>query len=216
MNFQYINDEIGNWKMRMRIPVSGISDQVMILLHGWTGDENSMWVFESRLPKDASLAALRGLYKTPIGGYSWHPFLEHQWPAFKDFIPAINSLNDLFNNSDFIISKQSKVSLIGFSQGAALAYSYAFQFPERVASLASLSGFLPDNIELVINRVNFHGMPVYITHGSEDELVPVSKAKYAAETLSRAGARVSYCEENVGHKLSATCFNGMESFFENL
>jgi phospholipase/carboxylesterase len=216
MDFQYLNDEIGNWRLRMRIPVSGISDKVMILLHGWTGDENSMWVFESRLPKDASLLALRGLYNTPIGGYSWHPFLEHKWPAFDDFIPAINSLNALFNHLHFIISEQSKVSLIGFSQGAAFAYSFSFEFPERVASLASLSGFLPDNIEPVINRADFQGMPVYITHGSKDELVPVSKAKYAAEILSRVGARVSYCEENVGHKLSATCFNGMESFFNNI
>ena len=216
MDFKYINDEIGDWKMRIRIPISGISDDVMILLHGWTGDENSMWVFESRIPKDASLAALRGLYNTPIGGYSWHPFLEHKWPAFNDFIPAINSLNDLFNNSNFIISEHSKISLIGFSQGAAFAYSFAFRFPERVASLASLSGFLPENIEPVVNRVNFQGMPIYISHGSKDDLVPVSKAKYAADTLSRAGARVSYCEENVGHKLSASCFNGMESFFSNI
>jgi hypothetical protein len=31
--------------------------------------------------------------------------------------------------------------------------------------------------------------------------------------LERAGAQVTYCEEDVGHKLSAPCFNALKSFF---
>jgi hypothetical protein len=31
--------------------------------------------------------------------------------------------------------------------------------------------------------------------------------------LEKAGATVTYCEEDVGHKLSAGCFRGLESYF---
>jgi phospholipase/carboxylesterase len=53
----------------------------------------------------------------------------------------------------------------------------------------------------------------YATHGIRDELVPVSKARRAVELLEKAGAKVTYCEDDVGHKLSATCFRGMQEFF---
>ena len=74
---------------------------------------------------------------------------------------------------------------------------------------------MPNDVETSIDNINFKDLPIYITHGSLDELVPVKKARTAVEVLSRAGAKVSYCEESVGHKLSAACFNGMESFFNS-
>jgi hypothetical protein len=47
-----------------------------------------------------------------------------------------------------------------------------------------------------------------------DDLVPVNRARLTVELLEKAGARVIYCEENVGHKLSANCFRGMGEFFK--
>ncbi len=36
--------------LKYRIPEGVGPHPVALLLHGWTGDENSMWVFESKLP----------------------------------------------------------------------------------------------------------------------------------------------------------------------
>jgi predicted esterase len=55
-----------------------------------------------------------------------------------------------------------------------------------------------------------------MAHGTLDELVPVVRARQAVALLQQAGAQVDYCEDNVGHKLSATCFRSMQVFFEDV
>ena len=105
---------------------------------------------------------------------------------------------------------------MGFSQGAALAYTMAMMYPERIASLAGLSGFLPDGATTWLGPNRLKGLPVFIAHGTEDELVPIERARLSVELLEKAGATVTYCEDNVGHKLSAKCFRGLEAFYQQV
>jgi predicted esterase len=55
-----------------------------------------------------------------------------------------------------------------------------------------------------------------MAHGTQDALVPVARARQARQILLEAGAQVTYCEDDVGHKLSASCFRGLETFFARL
>jgi phospholipase/carboxylesterase len=206
--------EIDGWVVRQRVPVGDSPHALFLMLHGWTGDEDSMWVFAARLPKDAWLVAPRGLYKAPIGGYGWHTHKSKVWPWVDDFYPALESLQSLLTPENFPLADLTNLRLVGFSQGAALAYAYALSFPGRVHSLAGLSGFLPDGAHVLAHDLPLRDKPVFIAHGTEDELVPVERARQAVDLLNQAGARVSYCEDNVGHKLSADCFRGMQAFFE--
>ena len=65
--------EIDGWVFRRRIPSGRGPHPLILMLHGWTGDEHAMWIFASRLPAEAMLLAPRGLHDTPYGGYAWHP-----------------------------------------------------------------------------------------------------------------------------------------------
>lgn len=188
---------------------------VMLLLHGWTGDEDSMWVFTPRLPTDRLFIAPRGLYQAPRGGYSWYAE-RHSWPQMADFQQTIEELLKLLTPARFQRGEFSELHLVGFSQGAALAIAFTLLYPERVTSLAVLSGFLPDDATLSSSLPGLLGMPVFITHGSQDTIVPVNRARQAAELFENAGAQVSYCEDDVGHKLSANCFRGLERFYRSL
>ncbi len=47
--------ELDHWIIRVREPESTGSYPVILLLHGWTGDENAMWVFANRLPRNSLL-----------------------------------------------------------------------------------------------------------------------------------------------------------------
>jgi phospholipase/carboxylesterase len=99
------------------------------------------------------------------------------------------------------------------SQGAALAYAFTLLHPERVRALAALAGFLPEGAASHLSEAQLRGLPVYISHGTQDQLVPVDRSRQAVELFDQVGAEVSYCESEVGHKLSAACFGGMEVFF---
>jgi phospholipase/carboxylesterase len=87
------------------------------------------------------------------------------------------------------------------------------KYPHRVESLAGLSGFLPEGAANLVKERPLVDKAVFVTHGTQDDLVPVARARRSVELLEMAGAQVTYCEEQVGHKLSSACFRGMESFF---
>lgn len=205
--------QIGDINLRVYTPPGDGPYPVILLLHGWTGDENSMWIFSPHLPPGHVLIAPRGLYPSPLGGYSWHPFQNKAWPNVEDFYPAIETINQIlddvyFNNADF-----SRLSVVGFSQGAALAYTYLIKHPPIFVKFAGLSGFLPEGIEDILSGRPLEGKQGYVTHGTQDNLVPIARARRSVELLESAGAQITYCEGDVGHKLSIECFRGMETFF---
>lgn len=205
---------IGEWTLRVR---DGLGDKpwpVLVMLHGWTGNENVMWVFAPRLPRRFLILAPRGIYPSPLGGYAWHSHAAGAWPAIEDFLPAVNALLGLLNARNFPGGEFSQVHLAGFSQGTALAYAFTLLHPTRVASLAALAGFMPERAGEWIAGQPLAGLPVFVSHGRFDELVPVERARNAVTLLDRAGADVSYCEEDVGHKLAADCFRGLGAFFD--
>lgn len=206
------------WIFHQRLPdgsAHGSGPHPMILmLHGWTGDENSMWIFADRLPKNALLVAPRGTHSAPGGGFSWH---EHKmrWPTLDDFRPSAQALMGWITPENFPTWDGSALRLVGFSQGAALVFTMAMLYPNRSAAVAALSGFLPDGADALLKGQPLKNKPVFLAHGTQDELVEVAKARSAAQVLRQAGARVDYCEDNVGHKLSASCFRSLEAFFQD-
>jgi phospholipase/carboxylesterase len=83
----------------------------------------------------------------------------------------------------------------------------------RITALAALSGFMPLDAEEIVTPGLLQGKPVFIAHGTQDDLVPVDRARSAAAILEKAGAQVTLCEDEVGHKLSLGCFQSLEAFF---
>ncbi|PWB53840.1 MAG: hypothetical protein C3F13_08005 [Anaerolineales bacterium] len=205
---------IGGWVMRVHQPEGTGPFPVILLLHGWTGDERSMWVFSPRLPRNALMIAPRGLFKAAGAGYSWYPEISKRWPWMADFQRAVERLLPVLSEKYFPSGDFSNLHLVGFSQGAAFAYSIAIMHSELVTSLAGLSGFLADGASDWLRPTRLQGMPVFIAHGTQDKLVPVEKARQSVADLERAGASVTYCEDDVGHKLSIKCFHGLEAFFQ--
>jgi phospholipase/carboxylesterase len=105
----------------------------------------------------------------------------------------------------------SRLSFVGFSQGAAFSFAYAMHHPDRVTQLAALAGFLPTGSEAKLAALT--GMSIFIAHGTKDETVPVSMARDGRLALEAAGANVHYCESDTGHKLSANCAAELKQFF---
>lgn len=210
--------QIDEWILRVRVPEGRGPHPVILLLHGWTGDENAMWIFTRKFPKNYLLISPRGLCEAPIGGYSWYVMTKGKdWPGVDDFRLAVNALVDLIDTwptfaappADF-----SNLRLAGFSQGAALTYAFSLIHPERVTALAGLAGFLPEGSSTLFSGHPLQDKPVFISHGSQDDLVPIEKGRQAVRFFDLLGAQVTYCESDAGHKLSADCFRGMEAFFQ--
>jgi phospholipase/carboxylesterase len=185
---------------------------VILMLHGWTGDENSMWIFASKMPAGALLIAPRGVFNSSLGGYSWYKDIIDKLPALEDFSDAIDQIETALHSDLFSMGDFSRLRLVGFSQGAALAYTLAFRGVNGIKAIAGLSGFVPNGTEKLIDENPLSGLPVFVAHGTRDNIVPVDRARHGLELLKNAGAQVTYCEDDVGHKLSASCFRAMKDF----
>lgn len=215
--------EFEQWTLRYHLPEGEGPHPILLLIHGWTGDENVMWIFTSHLSPRYLILAPRGIYPADEGGFGWEPRDGPGWPKMGDFRPAVDGLlqmleklknGSLGGKPQFPDVDFSKLSLMGFSQGAALAYTLALTHPERIQRLAGLAGFLPADAERIIGLRPLQGKKIFVAHGTRDERVPVERARVAVRLLEQAGADVTYCEEDVGHKLAASCFHGLDRYFE--
>jgi len=165
------------------------------------------------LPKDAWLVAPRGLYAASKGGYAWHSDFSRAWVDIEDFRPAIEALWQLLTPQNFPEVDLNNIGLVGFSQGAALAYSMALTLPQRIHCLAGLAGFMPGNADRWVESQPLHGKNVFLAHGERDEIVRLDRAIHAVSVLERAGAQVTRCFDDVSRKLGGSCFRGLENYF---
>lgn len=207
------------WTIRVRQATEEPA-RFMLLLHGWTGDENSMWIFANRLPETLWIAAPRAPYPSEKGGYSWRPMnslRDQDWslPTLSDLRPAAESLIRLVDEvSSSAGVDASQFDLAGFSQGGALTNVLALLYPQRVRKAAVLAGFMPAGVDDLLERRVLAGKPFFVAHGTQDAMVPFERARGSIELLEKGGAQVTFCEAEVGHKLSAECLRAFEAFFK--
>ena len=203
------------WTLRVR-GASTLPARLLLMLHGRTGDEDSMWVFAHKFPGDVWLVAPRAPHPALPSGYSWVPAAlpEDQRASlvdFRDSAMSVVSMLDAFAEQHHIGADQFDIT--GFSQGAALACAVALAHPDRIRRLAMLAGFVPQGVEEIIAAQPLKGIPVFVAHGTQDELVAIDYARESVSLLEQAGAHLTYCEARIGHKVSAGCLRELQRFF---
>jgi phospholipase/carboxylesterase len=215
-----------SWNLRVR-HASEEPARFMLLLHGWTGDENSMWLFARNFKTDLFIVAPRAPHPAKIGGYSWRAVptskqrpdqgKTRSLPMLMDLKPAAESLIKLVDDISVSIGVDAaQFEVAGFSQGGAMVNVLALLYPHRIRKAAVLAGFMPDGVDELLDRQVLKDVPFFVAHGSQDILITVEQARSSIELLEKAGAQVTYCEAEVGHKVSADCTRGLESFFSTL
>ncbi|MDR3575144.1 MAG: alpha/beta fold hydrolase [Anaerolineaceae bacterium] len=207
-----------NWTVRLRHPKDPTrASKVVLLLHGWTGDEFSMWIFTNQLPDNILLLAPRAPFKTDTTGFGWTETHHEGFATASDFSMVSDALIDRIQALISSLNLPTlPINLIGFSQGAALSYYLAASYPDQIGKVACLAGFLPNGIEPIIENGLLAEKEFFIAHGTQDETVPVSYAREAAQKLQDGNARLIYCEDNTGHKLGASCFRGLNAFIKSI
>lgn len=138
---------------------------------------------------------------------------ENGWPRLSEFKEVAGKLMTAFQQwAEGTSAPVETFDVMGFSQGAAMAYALAAFYPQRVHSVIALAGFLPAEDPLPDRYTDLKDKKIYVAHGSKDNVIPVSMAQEAVRALKVAGAEVVYCESDVGHKLSAPCLRGLTEF----
>jgi phospholipase/carboxylesterase len=210
------------WTLRIREAASQPA-RLLLMIHGYTGDENSMWVFARDLPSHFWMVAPRAPYPSEMTGYSWRPLQAGTFgrPSLEELIPhaeALIRLVDAYQASVGIEAsseRRRRIDVMGFSQGAAMASVLTFLYPARIRRIGILAGFVPSGLEEYAAKRPLEGKSVFVAHGTQDETVPIDRARASMEILEQAGAKIIYCEDEVGHKVSLNCMRALRSYLEN-
>ena len=171
-----------------------------------------MWIFARGLTPYLIFAP-RGPIRSEEG-FSWaSQKILAEFSSFTDFLEVSDRLGDwatAFPTN--YLTENLPIYLIGFSQGAALALILSIRFPERFNRVAILSGFLPAGSQENLEDNTLSGSSFFFSHGKNDDIVPFIHGQKAAEVIKSAGAKVTFCNSETGHKLDAQCFKNLHSF----
>jgi predicted esterase len=206
-----------DWTLRVRESTNP-SPRFMLLIHGLTGDENSMWIFARNLSSDYWMVAPRAQRASQMeqGGYTWRSSISEteDRPTLEELRASAEALIRLVDEYSASINVNASLfDVMGFSQGAAMCSLLAFLYPQRIRKVGILAGFVPRGLEELVSQRPLEDKPFFVAHGTKDETVSIESARASIEILEQAGALVTYCEDEVGHKVSVTCLRALKSFF---
>lgn len=201
---------------RVKQPAATGPHPTVMMIHGRAGNEEVMWVFARALPPSWLVVAPRAIQVDPDdGGYSWHPRQADEWPSLPMFDEGVAAVHRFIHAlPDLYQADLERVYLMGFSQGAAVAYATALRHPGLVKGIAGLVGFVPTETDAAVANAPLEGLPVFMAAGREDERIPLSVSRQAAEVMRAAGADVEYHEYDTGHKLNAQGMRELKAWWD--
>lgn len=203
------------WTMRVRPASHSDAGHVIVLLHGWTGDEYSMDLFSSWMPISSTLIFPRAPVPAQPTGFGWLPHADHNQSSFTDFAKVCLPLwNRIVNQLNELHLSSNKISIVGFSQGAALAITMATLYASQINNTVILAGYLPDNMPGGTPD-SLRNQNIFIAHGIRDDIIPYNCAQQIRNYFVRSGAHVTFCESNSGHKLTTRCLAELAKFLND-
>jgi phospholipase/carboxylesterase len=96
-----------------------------------------------------------------------------------------------------------KIVLAGFSQGGAIALQTALRHAERLAGVLALSTYLPLAAKLQEAGAANRATPIFMAHGSFDDIIPLRRAEQSRDLLKQAGYPVEWRVYPMPHSVSA-------------
>ncbi len=125
------------------------------------------------------------------GGYSWYDF------AGDAQTGVVRSRGMLMELLDHCRDKEGYASedtvLFGFSQGCLMTVDVGLRYGHRLGGLVGVSGYV-HRPEALLVELSAHAkeVPVLITHGTQDPLVPFEPARGQFEQLKSAGLKLEW------------------------
>lgn len=186
---------------RAHLPEGAGPFPALVLVHGWQGNEQVMDAFHSVLPAGAARFNPRAPFAAGPG-FGW--FLDRGRAGDDTFPAGLEALRAFVAGLPRAYPVDpDRITLMGFSQGAAIGAALLLAAPALARGAALLAGVLPDQAAAWAAPDRLAGKPIFMAHGTRDDILPVTDARAARAVLAGAGAALTYHEYPIGHKLSA-------------
>ena len=199
------------------IPVSRKNNLrvAIIAIHGWKGNRSSMEHVANALNmKYAHWTFIQGPYVVSDNEYSWFDGNEKEGWRYQESFDLLHHAILNLNKSGI---PNSKIFLLGFSQGACLAMEFIIRQEFSLGGVIPIAGFIGKKDRFKNDIVDgAQDTPVLLIHGSKDEMVLPVESKIALKLLSDAGYEVKLETLAVGHKIPLQAKSLIENFINKV
>ena len=161
-------------------------------------DACAWWIIDmARIAADQAVGRIRDLSQEIPKGLA---------PARETMLVFLKEVEQYLN------ADPRKTILGGFSQGAMLSCDVMLRTRQPYAGLIQLSGTLLAVEEWVPLLQNRKGLPVFQSHGMQDEILPHLGAERLRDTLTHAGLSVEWHSFRGGHEIPRAVLKGLGPF----
>lgn len=199
----------------LRVP-AGEPAGAIVLLHGrGTSEQDLAPLLDVFDPRERLVGAFpRGPLQLPPIGHHWYAVQDDGLPDAETFLATFERLQSWLEGlASRTGAPIERTVLGGFSQGAVMAWALGLgPGRPRPAGILAMSGALPTVPGFVLQLEDLGGLPVAITHGSQDPLVAVERGRDARDRARAAGADVVYRETDVPHIVDPRVVPGLVSW----
>lgn len=98
--------------------------------------------------------------------------------------------------------RSDRIVVAGFSQGCAMALQTGLRYPQKLAGLLCLSGYLPLRTLVEAERSPANQQtPIFMGHGKVDNVVAIDRAEKSRDLLAGLGYQVAWHTYPMGHSV---------------
>ena len=186
----------------------------IVVLHGLGADGNDFVPIAQELDLDA-VGPVRFVFPhAPVrpvtinGGQrmrAWYDILGTEMQRDEDeagLRDAMAGVTELLEREIARGIAASRIVLMGFSQGCAVTLLTGLRFPQRLAGLVGLSGYLPLAAATAAERSQANrDLPIFLAHGTQDPVVAFERGSRTRDELRALGHPVEWHQYPMGHSV---------------
>ena len=183
----------------MKLPLSHIwlpsktpSKKLLVVLHGLGDSARGFLWLPEELDFDSFNYLMLNAPEPYYSGYRWYDIMQD---SISGIVRSRHLLTEVFSTTKDEGYMPDNTFLLGFSQGCLMTMEFGARHADRLAGYIGISGYTIDPAALVRDlnpKVNQGGW--LITHGTQDEILPVANTRSQIQVLREGGFKIDYRE----------------------
>lgn len=175
----------------------------LFLMHGMGSNEQDMLQLVDGLEETFFIFSIRGHLPQPPG-YAYFTIEGFGKPHREVFDDTVEKLTTFIDGASMEYPvDESRLYLLGFSQGAILSMTIALTTNQKIRGVVALSGYIPQFVKEQVSIKPSEKLSVFISQGELDPIFPLTWGSANAEFFNQLGTNVTYKTYAAGHTVTA-------------
>ncbi|MFC3298716.1 phospholipase [Arthrobacter agilis] len=174
---------------------------LLVLFHGYMANEEDLMGLTDHLPADFTVAAVRA--PRPVGpGFSWFPLAREPDYSMQH---VVDSVSDVVAWLDSVKDQHTGVSILGFSQGMAVATTLLRHRPTDFTCVVGLSGFAvpaEDHAFFRDDEAARNPTPFFWGRDQEDQVITPEMIEFSHAWLTTHTTLTKILYSNMFHSIN--------------